>query len=130
MWQTKTVVHHTSLRENTCVCGLITLCYLVSARYNQSWASIFELKALINDVFTYVPALYLVLVATITAFVGQHVVRRVINILGRASIIIFILASTIFISAISLGGVGIVNMIGKIQRHEYMGFENLCKYGA
>lgn len=75
-------------------------------------------------------ALYLVLVATIAAFVGQHVVRRVINILGRASIIIFILASTIFISAISLGGVGIVNMIGKIQRHEYMGFENLCKYGA
>ncbi|XP_017230257.1 sulfite exporter TauE/SafE family protein 3 [Daucus carota subsp. sativus] len=75
-------------------------------------------------------ALYLVFVATIAAFVGQHVVRRVINILGRASIIIFILASTIFISAISLGGVGIVNMIGKIQRHEYMGFENLCKYGA
>lgn len=56
-----------------------------------------------NDVFTYVPALYLVLVATIAAFVGQHVVRRVINVLGRASIIIFILASTIFISAISLG---------------------------
>lgn len=114
----------------------------------------------VNDVFTFVPALYLVFVATIAAFVGQHVVRRVINILGRASIIIFILASTIFISAISLGenprafrqkisysetysnpvrhtsfyyltgGVGIVNMIGKIQRHEYMGFENLCKYGA
>ncbi|KAL1830599.1 hypothetical protein ACET3Z_000250 [Daucus carota] len=75
-------------------------------------------------------ALYLVLVATIAAFVGQHVVRRVINILGRSSIIIFILASTIFISAISLGGVGIANMIGKLQRHEYMGFENLCKYEA
>lgn len=27
-----------------------------------------------------------------------------------------------------LGGVGIVKMIGKIQRHEYMGFEDLCKY--
>ncbi|KAK4388869.1 Sulfite exporter TauE/SafE family protein 3 [Sesamum angolense] len=26
------------------------------------------------------------------------------------------------------GGVGISNMVGKIQRHEYMGFENLCKY--
>ncbi|KAK1367745.1 Transmembrane protein TauE like [Heracleum sosnowskyi] len=71
-------------------------------------------------------ALYLVLVATIAAFVGQDVVRRVVDILGRASVIIFILASTIFISAISLGGFGIVNMIGKIQRHEYMGFENLC----
>lgn len=73
-------------------------------------------------------ALYFVAVATVAAFVGQHVVRRMIMILGRASLIIFILASTIFVSAISLGGVGISNMIGKIQRHEYMGFENLCKY--
>ena len=29
-----------------------------------------------------------------------------------------------------LGGVGISNMIGKIASHEYMGFENLCKYEA
>ncbi|XP_056863617.1 sulfite exporter TauE/SafE family protein 3 isoform X2 [Raphanus sativus] len=75
-------------------------------------------------------ALYLVGVATIAALVGQHVVRRLITVLGRASLIIFILASTIFISAISLGGVGIVNMMGKLQRHEYMGFENLCKYSG
>ncbi|XP_074333934.1 sulfite exporter TauE/SafE family protein 3-like [Apium graveolens] len=75
-------------------------------------------------------ALYLVLVATIAAFIGQDVVRRVVSILGRASIIIFILSATIFVSAISLGGFGIVNMIGKIERHEYMGFENLCRYGA
>ncbi|CAA3028523.1 sulfite exporter family 3-like [Olea europaea subsp. europaea] len=73
-------------------------------------------------------ALYLVAVATVAAFIGQHVVRKAILLMGRASIIIFILASTIFISAISLGGVGISNMIGKIERHEYMGFENLCKY--
>ncbi|XP_075522515.1 sulfite exporter TauE/SafE family protein 3-like [Primulina tabacum] len=73
-------------------------------------------------------ALYFVAVATVAAFVGQHVVRRIIVILGRASIIIFILAFTIFVSAISLGGVGISNMIGKMQRHEYMGFEDLCKY--
>ncbi|CAH1428004.1 unnamed protein product [Lactuca virosa] len=73
-------------------------------------------------------ALYFLVVATIAAFVGQHVVRRIIIILGRASLIIFILAFTIFVSAISLGGVGISNMIDKIQRHEYMGFENLCKY--
>ncbi|XP_009627765.1 sulfite exporter TauE/SafE family protein 3-like [Nicotiana tomentosiformis] len=73
-------------------------------------------------------ALYFVAVATVAAFVGQHVVRRLIVVLGRASLIIFILAFTIFVSAISLGGVGISNMIGKIQRHEYMGFENLCKY--
>ncbi|KAL7159376.1 hypothetical protein ABFS83_01G023200 [Erythranthe nasuta] len=73
-------------------------------------------------------ALYFVAVATVAAFIGQHFVRKLIIVLGRASIIIFILASTIFISAISLGGVGISNMIGKIERNEYMGFENLCKY--
>lgn len=48
-------------------------------------------------------AAYFVLVATIAAFTGQHVVRRVIALLGRASIIIFILSLTIFVSAISLG---------------------------
>ncbi|KAJ6826576.1 uncharacterized protein M6B38_371405 [Iris pallida] len=73
-------------------------------------------------------ALYFVAVATVAAFVGQHAVRKLINILGRASLIIFILAFTIFTSAVSLGGVGISNMIKKIQNHEYMGFENLCKY--
>lgn len=75
-------------------------------------------------------ALYFVMVATFAALVGQHIVRRLIIVLGRASLIIFILAFTIFVSAISLGGVGISNMIGKIHRHEYMGFENLCKYDA
>ncbi len=73
-------------------------------------------------------ALYLIAVATLAAFVGQHVVRRLINFLGRASLIIFILALTIFISAISLGGVGIKDMVVKIKRKEYMGFENLCTY--
>lgn len=52
---------------------------------------------------TFVAASYFVLVATIAALVGQHVVRKVIKLVGRASIIIFILALTIFISAISLG---------------------------
>ncbi|XP_073000519.1 sulfite exporter TauE/SafE family protein 3-like [Typha latifolia] len=75
-------------------------------------------------------ALYFVLVATLAAFIGQHAVRKLINLLGRASLIIFILAFTIFVSAISLGGVGISNMIHKINHHEYMGFENLCKYEA
>ncbi|CAM0951047.1 unnamed protein product [Alopecurus aequalis] len=75
-------------------------------------------------------AAYFVVVAFIAAIVGQHVVRRLISWLGRASLIIFILAFMIFVSAISLGGVGISNMIQKIQRHEYMGFENLCKYDA
>ncbi|KAK4761804.1 hypothetical protein SAY87_029688 [Trapa incisa] len=73
-------------------------------------------------------AVYFIIVATIAALIGQHIVRRLIIVFGRASLIIFILAMTIFVSAISLGGVGISNMIEKMERHEYMGFENLCKY--
>jgi hypothetical protein len=42
-------------------------------------------------------------VAFIAGIIGQHVVRRLINWLGRASLIIFILAFMIFVSAISLG---------------------------
>lgn len=71
-------------------------------------------------------ASYFVLVATVAAIVGQHVVRKIIAILGRTSIIIFILALTIFVSAISLGGVGISNMVEKLENQEYMGFESLC----
>ncbi|CAJ1930098.1 unnamed protein product [Sphenostylis stenocarpa] len=71
-------------------------------------------------------ASYFTLVATLAAFTGQHVVRKIIVVLGRASIIIFILALTIFISALSLGGVGIENIIEKIENQEYMGFEDLC----
>ncbi|PKA64334.1 hypothetical protein AXF42_Ash009555 [Apostasia shenzhenica] len=72
-------------------------------------------------------ALYFVAVAAIAAIVGQHVVRNLILVMGRASLIIFILAFTIFVSAISLGGVGISSMIRKIHQHEYMGFDNICK---
>jgi hypothetical protein len=50
-------------------------------------------------------AVYFVIVAFIAAIIGQHVVRRLINWLGRASLIIFILAFMIFVSAISLGTV-------------------------
>ncbi|KAL3346087.1 hypothetical protein AABB24_024837 [Solanum stoloniferum] len=71
-------------------------------------------------------ATYFVSIATIAAVVGQHVIRRVIALLGRASIIIFILAMTIFTSAVSLGGVGVANMIEKLENKDYMGFDNLC----
>ncbi|XP_020092210.1 uncharacterized protein LOC109712846 isoform X2 [Ananas comosus] len=71
-------------------------------------------------------ASYFVFLATVAAFTGQHIVRRLIVLLGRASLIIFILALTIFVSAISLGGVGIANMVEKLERKEHMGFENLC----
>ncbi|RLM85873.1 hypothetical protein C2845_PM04G15040 [Panicum miliaceum] len=75
-------------------------------------------------------AAYFIAVAFIAAIIGQHYVRKLIRWLGRASLIIFILASMIFISAISLGGVGISNIIHKIESHQYMGFESMCKYGA
>ncbi|KAJ3694549.1 hypothetical protein LUZ60_010029 [Juncus effusus] len=73
-------------------------------------------------------ALYFSIVTALSALIGQKSVGKIINILGRASLIIFILSFTIFISAISLGGIGIFKMIGKIHRHEYMGFENMCKH--
>ncbi|XP_057526672.1 sulfite exporter TauE/SafE family protein 3-like [Amaranthus tricolor] len=73
-------------------------------------------------------AAYFVAVSTFAALAGQVLVRRLIAILGRASLIIFILSFTIFVSAISLGGVGISNMVYKIQHNEYMGFDSLCAY--
>jgi len=45
-------------------------------------------------------ALYSVAVATVASFLGQSVARKLINLLGRASLIIFILSFTIFVSAI------------------------------
>ncbi|KAJ4749170.1 Sulfite exporter TauE/SafE family protein [Rhynchospora pubera] len=47
-------------------------------------------------------AVYFIAVATVAAWAGQHVVRKLIHHMGRASLIIFILAFTIFVSAISL----------------------------
>ncbi|GLT25431.1 hypothetical protein SLA2020_005600 [Shorea laevis] len=75
-------------------------------------------------------ALYFTAVATVAAFIGQHIVRKLIVMFGRASLIIFILTFTIIVSAISLGGVGISGMISKFHQGEYIGFENLCKYNA
>lgn len=73
-------------------------------------------------------SLYFAAAATIAAFAGQSVVRRIIAILGRASLIIFVLAFTIFVSAISLGGVGISNMIKQIEEKKYLGFDDICAY--
>ncbi|XP_038898073.1 sulfite exporter TauE/SafE family protein 3-like isoform X1 [Benincasa hispida] len=72
-------------------------------------------------------AVYLAAVAMIAAYCGQHIVRKVIALLGRASIIIFVLAFTVFISSLTLGGVGISKSIQRLQRNEYMGFEDLCR---
>ncbi|KAL2343221.1 hypothetical protein Fmac_004506 [Flemingia macrophylla] len=75
-------------------------------------------------------ALYFVAIATGAALVGQHLVRKAIAILGRASVIIFILTLTLCVSAVLLGGVGIAHMIQRIENNEYMGFGDLCTYRA
>ncbi|XP_061336504.1 sulfite exporter TauE/SafE family protein 3-like isoform X2 [Gastrolobium bilobum] len=73
-------------------------------------------------------ALYLTLVATFAAYIGQRIIDKLVSVFQRASLIIFVVAFTIFISTIALGGIGISDMVMKIQRNEYMGFEDLCKY--
>ncbi|CAL9116979.1 sulfite exporter TauE/SafE family protein 3 [Musa acuminata AAA Group] len=69
---------------------------------------------------------YLLCVATLAAVAGQHMVRKMIILIGRASLIIFILALTILVSAIGIGGLGMEDVVGKLARKEHMGFENLC----
>ncbi|CAK9325610.1 unnamed protein product [Citrullus colocynthis] len=75
-------------------------------------------------------AVYLAAVAMVAGYCGQHFVGKVIKLLGRASIIIFVLAFTVFISSLTLGGVGISKSIQRLQRNEYMGFEDLCRGGG
>ncbi|XP_062008371.1 sulfite exporter TauE/SafE family protein 3-like isoform X2 [Rosa rugosa] len=73
-------------------------------------------------------ALYFAGVATVSAIIGQHVVGKVIKVLGRASLIIFILSLTIFVSALTLGGVGIAHMVKKIEHKQSLGFEKMCTH--
>nr|ABK22903.1 unknown [Picea sitchensis] len=73
-------------------------------------------------------AAYFFGVCIIAAFTGQHVIRKLVLLLGRASIIIFCLAFMIFISAWIMGGVGISKMVHEIKDGAYMGFQNLCNY--
>uniref|UniRef100_A0A453GUW7 Sulfite exporter TauE/SafE family protein n=1 Tax=Aegilops tauschii subsp. strangulata TaxID=200361 RepID=A0A453GUW7_AEGTS len=75
-------------------------------------------------------ALFFTCVAFIAAIVGQLVARKLINWLGRASFIIFVLSFMIFIGVIPLGGVGILNMKHKMVQHEYMGFHDICMSDA
>ncbi|KAI5394429.1 hypothetical protein KIW84_061200 [Lathyrus oleraceus] len=48
-------------------------------------------------------ALYLTIVATIAAYIGQKIIDRLVNIFQRAYLIIFVLSFTILVSAIALG---------------------------
>lgn len=71
-------------------------------------------------------ALYLFAINAAAGFWAQVVLRKIINLCGRASIIIFVLSFVIFVSAICLGGYGIQDSITRLENKEYMGFLNLC----
>ncbi|OAY42817.1 sulfite exporter TauE/SafE family protein 4 [Manihot esculenta] len=71
-------------------------------------------------------ALYLMAVSVLAGFWGQFFVRKLITILGRASLIVFILSGVIFASALTMGVVGIENSIAMIKNQEFMGFLGFC----
>ncbi|KAG4916409.1 hypothetical protein JHK87_053966 [Glycine soja] len=71
-------------------------------------------------------ALYLTAVSVLAGFWGQYFVRKLMVILKRASIIVFILSGVIFASALTMGVVGIDKSIKMIQHHEFMGFLDFC----
>ncbi|GFP91228.1 hypothetical protein PHJA_001266800, partial [Phtheirospermum japonicum] len=70
--------------------------------------------------------LYLMGVSIVAGFGGQFIVRKIVTFLGRASIIVFILSSVIFASALIMGIVGIEKSITMINNHEFMGFLDFC----
>ncbi|KAM2227569.1 hypothetical protein ACFXTI_014364 [Malus domestica] len=71
-------------------------------------------------------AIYLTSMSIFAGFWGQFLVRRVVAILKRASIIVFILSGVIFASAITMGVIGIKTSIQMIANHEFMGFLEFC----
>ncbi|XP_016457751.2 sulfite exporter TauE/SafE family protein 4-like [Nicotiana tabacum] len=71
-------------------------------------------------------ALFLMMVSVVAGFWGQFFIRKVITILKRASIIVFILSGVIFASALTMGVIGIEKSITMIQNHEFMGFLDFC----
>ncbi|KAG4928377.1 hypothetical protein JHK85_054863 [Glycine max] len=71
-------------------------------------------------------ALYLTAVSVLAGFWGQYFVRKLMVILKRASIIVFILSGVIFASALTMGVVGIDKSIKMIQHHE----TELCRFSG
>ncbi|OAY79759.1 hypothetical protein ACMD2_21592, partial [Ananas comosus] len=71
--------------------------------------------------------LYLISVSVMAGFWGQYFVRKLVKFLKRASIIVFILSSVIFASALTMGVVGTEKTISMIEHREYMGFLNFCE---
>ncbi|KAF7052464.1 hypothetical protein CFC21_060557 [Triticum aestivum] len=71
-------------------------------------------------------ALYLIFISILAGFWGQCLVRKIVHVLKRASLIVFILSSVIFASALTMGVVGTEKSISMINKHEYMGFLSFC----
>lgn len=71
-------------------------------------------------------AVYLMSVSILAGFWGQCFIRKLIAILKRASIIVFILSGVIFASALTMGVIGIEKSIRMIHNHEFMGFLDFC----
>ncbi|KAK9127618.1 hypothetical protein Syun_016415 [Stephania yunnanensis] len=71
-------------------------------------------------------ALYLMSVSLVAGFWGQCIVRKLIAILKRGSLIVFILSGVIFASALTMGVVGTQKSIDMIHHHDYMGFLDFC----
>lgn len=71
-------------------------------------------------------ALYLMSVSILAGFWGQCFIRKLIAILKRASIIVFILSGVIFASALTMGVIGIEKSIRMINNHEFIGFLDFC----
>ncbi|KAL2250711.1 UNVERIFIED_CONTAM: Sulfite exporter TauE/SafE family protein 4 [Sesamum indicum] len=71
-------------------------------------------------------ALYLMGVSILAGFWGQFFIRKLITILRRASLIVFILSGVIFASALTMGVIGIEKSIKMINNHEFMGFLDFC----
>ncbi|KAJ4705052.1 Sulfite exporter TauE/SafE family protein [Melia azedarach] len=71
-------------------------------------------------------ALYLMTVSVLAGFWGQYFIRKLVAILKRASLIVFVLSGVIFASALVMGVIGIDKSITMIRNHEFMGFLGFC----
>ncbi|RRT64559.1 hypothetical protein B296_00020404 [Ensete ventricosum] len=82
----------------------------------------------IGVIFNVVFADWMVTILLIVLFIGNSVVASPCDsALLQERVFVFSLCRN-FVFRYSTGGVGISNMVQKIEHHEYMGFENLCKY--
>ncbi|CAA7042080.1 unnamed protein product [Microthlaspi erraticum] len=71
-------------------------------------------------------AMYLMSVSILAGFWGQFFIRKLVAILKRASLIVFVLSGVICASALTMGVIGIEKSIKMIHNHEFMGFLGFC----